>query len=135
MLANSTDGLTRRGAACTRKPMAIRRAVILVALASLLCVAGSGCAPLNASTAISEAESAQEQAKSSGAHKNAPYEYFMARAYLVKAKRADGYSEFNIAQVYGSRARELFIKSVMQARENLMRLKVLQKRTKRQGGK
>ena len=115
--------------------MAIRRALTLVALASLLLIEGAGCAPLNASTAISEAESAQDQAKTAGAHKNAPYEYFMARAYLIKAKRADGYSEFNIAQVFGNRARELFVKSVLQSRENLMRLKVLQKRTKGQGGK
>ena len=115
--------------------MAIRRVLSLVALASLLLLGAVGCAPLNASTAISEAESAQEQAKTAGAHKNAPYEYFMARAYLIKAKRADGYSEFNIAQVFGNRSRELFVKSVMQARENLMRLKVLQKRTQRPGGK
>jgi len=115
--------------------MATRAAVVLFTLLGLSLLATPGCAPLNAATAISEAESAEEQAKIARAHQNAPYEYYMARSYLIKAKKADGYSEFNIAEVYGNRARELFTKSVAQSRENVMKLKILQQRTKGKGGK
>lgn len=102
-----------------------------ISLLGLVVFATPGCAPLNASTAIGEAESAEDQAKLAMAHRNAPYEFYMAKAYLHKAKKTDGYSEYNISEIYAKRARGLYAKAVQQARENVMRLKVLQQRTKK----
>ena len=55
-------------------------------------------------TTIREAESHMDQARRQSADTYAPYEYYMALAYLTKAKKTDGYSEFGIAEQYGVRA-------------------------------
>lgn len=112
------------------------RSVTLALAAGLMVL--SGCAPLNASTAIREAEAHMDKARAAGADKAAPYEYFLARAYLIKAKRTEGYSEFGIAEQYGLQAKDYALKAMSEARENLLRQKILNERLQKknhQGGR
>ena len=112
------------------------RSVTLALAAGLMIL--SGCAPLNASTAIREAEAHMEKARTAGADKAAPYEYYLARAYLIKAKRTEGYSEFGIAEQYGLQAKDYALKAISEARENMARQKILNQRLRKknhQGGR
>lgn len=102
---------------------------VVAALLGLL----SACAPLNASTAIREAETHMDQARRQNADTYAPYEYYSALAYLTKAKKTEGYSEFGIAEQYGVKAKELAIKALAQARDNRMKQKLLKERTQTPG--
>lgn len=111
----------------------MRNALMIGVIAALLVVAlgATSCAPLNASSAIGDAEDQLEKAKKEGADKNAPYEYYLAWSYLVKAKKTEGYSEFGAAEKYAVRARDLAKKAITEGRENMLRQKILNERLRK----
>lgn len=96
----------------------------------LLGIAAPGCSPLNASTAIREAEVALVKAEEQGAPEHAKYEYWMAREYLRKAKLTEGYSEFQIATQYATRSQGYANQAVKSARDNREKLKIIEQNKK-----
>jgi hypothetical protein len=82
------------------------------------------CAPLNASTAIAGADEVLEAAKQSEAETLAPYSYWMAVAYLHKARLTEGYSEFGAAERFAIRAKDLAQESLKLAAEAAQRGKL-----------
>ena len=102
----------------------------LAALLLSLCLAGSSCAPFNASSAIRQAETQLTRALKVRADKFAPYEYTRAKSYLRKAKLTEGYSEFGAAQQYGILARDWARKAFREAKENRLKRKILRRRLK-----
>ena len=122
------SGHGAKGIALRKKTrMKVCRLVLFGALWAFLI---GGCAPMNASSAIREAETQLDGAQKARADKYAPYLYFMAHSYLEKAKLTEGYSEFGAAEQYGLRAKDLAAKASTEARENRLRQKILNQRLK-----
>ncbi len=101
----------------------------------LVAAGASGCGPVNANTAVNDAETWLDEAKKARAHRLAPYSYWLAVSYLQKAKVTEGYSEFQAAEEFALRAREHAENATKEAREERERQQILQERLKgRRGG-
>jgi hypothetical protein len=86
----------------------------LLALGAVAALATEACGPIGYTVNILEATSTVEEAHQAGAESTAPYEYFYASSYLDKAREEAGRAEYqsamemaNVAQEYGTRARDL----------------------------
>ncbi len=78
--------------------------VLVLLLASGL----AACGPVQYGVHVtSRANAAMTAAKSAGADKLAPYEYFQATEYLHKAKEEGAFSQYQNALYYGKRAEEM----------------------------
>ena len=104
--------------------------VLLLLVVGFGLLAG-GCAPMTSSSAIHNAESALEAAEKEDAPRHARYTYWLARAYLRKAKLADGYSEFRGAEQFAIEAREIAVKAVADAKQSKLNQKILEERMRR----
>jgi hypothetical protein len=60
----------------------------------------TGCGPIQATQRVSEAEVALMQATMAGSETTAPYEFFIAKEFLHKAKEEWGYSDFEASLHY-----------------------------------
>lgn len=78
----------------------------MLAAGALLALVG-GCTPMHAATAVEEAEKAVHDAQRAGAEDDAPYGYWMAKAYLSKAKRLEGHAAYVDAEEIAREATEL----------------------------
>ncbi|MEZ4265176.1 MAG: DUF4398 domain-containing protein [Myxococcota bacterium] len=107
-----------------------RRVVVALALCGFGALASSACGPVWASQAVSEASTALQQARLAKAHRLAPYEYWLASSYVDKAKRTEGYSEFDAAERFAKEAKVLAEKAVDQAAQEERRQELLQQRLK-----
>ncbi len=108
------------------RPGPSRLATLLAAAA--LCLAMSGCAMTRAETAITSAQRAVATAKYAGAYRLAAYPYWMARAYLVEAKRSDGHAEYWGARRFAVKARAQAVAAVKQAKQAAVRQRLIQAR-------
>jgi len=82
----------------------VRFLLALVALSAL-----DGCGPIQSTGALIDAEVEIEAARSAGAPTAAPYEFTAAEAYLHKAREVAGYSRYEDATTYASKARDIAI--------------------------
>ncbi|MGM0574811.1 MAG: DUF4398 domain-containing protein [Myxococcota bacterium] len=96
-----------------------------------------GCAPIHASHAIDDAETRMEEARRADAPHLAPYPWWLARAYLDKAKRTEGYAEHEGARELAREAAVHFEQATNQARQERKRQELrkqrLQKRPSGEG--
>jgi len=94
-----------------------RRTVTFAVVLLLLAAAGGGCGPTRAASALSEARDVLYQARLAGAHEvqdpgrrnptKAQYNYLLAVEYVEKAKVFQGFSEFDAAESFASKAAAL----------------------------
>jgi hypothetical protein len=94
-----------------------RRGIVAVAFALLL-VTLIGCGPVQSTSRISDAKVAFARARVVEAHEKAPYEYYSAQYYLHKAKEEWGYSDFEAAYDYASKAEEAARTAIIKAKED-----------------
>ena len=106
------------------------RTTIHTALSLLFALSLLACGPIAASSAIGVAEEAIGAAEDAEAPRLAPYDYWLARSYLRKAKLTDGYAEFEASEGFAEQALEAANKAVEAARDNALRQQVLQERIK-----
>ena len=78
---------------------------LLLALPVLALLAG--CGPIQSTGALIDADVEIEGARAAGAATAAPYEFTSAEAYLHKAREQSGYSQYEAAIDFASKAREL----------------------------
>jgi hypothetical protein len=76
-------------------------------LALLLLAALAGCGPVQATSALIDADVELEGARAAGAAAAAPQEFSSAEAYLHKAREKNGHAQYEAATTYAGRAREL----------------------------
>lgn len=107
-----------------------RRVVLVLAFCGVAALLPSACGPVWASQAVSEASSALQRARLAKAHRLAPYEYWLASSYVDKAKRTEGYSEFDAAERFAKEAKVLAEKAIDQAAQEERRQELLQERLK-----
>ncbi len=97
------------------------KALRRVMMAALMAGALGACAPLTTSTAVREAEVEVDKAREAGAGEvlpdavavqTAPYLYWQAYSFLIKAKQTEGYSEFEQARLYAVRAKDYALQAV-----------------------
>ena len=88
-------------------------------LVLLLATCGlSACGPVQYGVHVtSRANAAMTAARSAGADRLAPYEYFQASEYLHKAKEEGAFSQYQNALYYGKKAEELAVKATQIAQE------------------
>ena len=79
----------------------MRLLVALVLLASL-----AGCGPIQSTGALIDADVEIEGARAAGAVTSATYEFTSAESYLHKARQLYGYSQYEAAIDFASKARE-----------------------------
>lgn len=70
-----------------------------------------GCGPVQSTVEINRATVDVQTAYRLQAHKKAPYYFFKAKAYLLKAKDERAYSDFDEAKVLAKKATELALKA------------------------
>lgn len=76
-------------------------------LALLPLAALAACGPVQSTGALIDADVQIEAARSAGAATAAPYEFTAAEAYLHKAREVAGYSRYDEATAYASKARDI----------------------------
>ncbi len=108
--------------------------VLTLAFFGAVAAGTSGCGAVWASQAVGEASTALQRARLAKAHRLAPYEYWLASAYVDKAKRTEGYSEFDAAERFAKEAKVLAEKAVDQAAQEERRQELLQQRLKLRDG-
>ncbi len=87
-------------------------------LAVLLTSGLSACGPVQYGVHVtSRASAAMTAAKSAGADRLAPYEYFQATEYLHKAREEGAFSQYQNALYYGKKAEEMALKATQIAQE------------------
>jgi len=96
-----------------------------------LCLATTGCGPVQASMAISESAKALESAQAAQADTLAPYPFYRAEAFLYMAKTKAGFAEYEIAREYASKAKSDAEKAEEKARR---RFRLMKLRDARMGG-
>ncbi len=78
----------------------------------------SACGPVRYGVHVtSRANAAMTAARSAGADKLAPYEYFQATEYLHKAREEGAYSQYQNALYYGKKAEDMANKAMQIAQE------------------
>ncbi len=107
-----------------------RRVVVLLAFCGAAAPLSSAFGPVWASQAVTEASSTLHRARMAKAHRLAPYEYWLASAYVDKAKRTEGYSEFEAAERFAKEAKVLADKAIDEATQEERRQELLQQRLK-----
>ncbi len=85
----------------------------LVPILGLILLAACGAAL--ATKDLISADIEVEAARTAGAEKSAPYEYFAAEAYLREARVKAGYSQYQAARDYAGKAEELAAKAKAKA--------------------
>jgi hypothetical protein len=118
---------TPPGASAAR-PRSWRRVALGVALGVVCAVGTAGCGAVWASQAVSEAQAALDQARVLKAHRLAPYDYWLAASYVDKAKRTEGYSEYEGATRFANEAKALAQKAIDEAAQAERRQDLLQQR-------
>jgi len=88
----------------------VRSLLALLALAAL-----GACGPVQSTGSLIDAEVEIEAARSAGAPTAAPYEFTAAEAYLHKAREVAGYSRYDDATSYASKARDIAIEAKKKA--------------------
>lgn len=78
----------------------------MILLGVLLSLSGVGCGPIVATSSISRAEKLVTEAGSQYAEQYATYQYISAVEYLEKAREEWGYSDYQAAHEYATRALE-----------------------------
>ncbi len=95
--------------------------VIIPALVLVLVTLAASCGPTRTATAISRAKDALYEARLAGAddykpglryNTKAQYNYFLAVEYLEKSKIFQGFSEFDAADDFASKAATLALEAV-----------------------
>lgn len=94
------------------------RRLIGAGVCALLLLSLVGCGPVQSTSRISDAKVAFARARVAEAHKKAPYEYYSAQYYLHKASEEWGYSDFEAAYDYASRAEEDAREATIKAKED-----------------
>lgn len=106
-------------------------AVLGLALAAALVFgAAAGCGPVNASSAVGDAETWLDEARKARAHRLAPYTFWLSVSYLQKAKVTEGYAEYEAAEKFAVKAREFAERATVEAKEERERQQILQERLK-----
>ena len=72
-----------------------------------------GCGPVRSTMEIHKAEVEVQSAYRVQAHKKAPYHYYKAKAYLIKAKNERAYSDFDEANLFAEKAVKLALEAKM----------------------
>ncbi len=85
---------------------------ILLALPAIAVLAG--CGPIQSTAALIDADVAIESARAAGAAQSSPFEFDSAQQYLQKAREVSGYSQYETATRFATRAKGL----AEQARKN-----------------
>jgi hypothetical protein len=81
---------------------------LLLALTALIALAPlAACGPVQSTGALVDADVEIEAARAAGAATSATYEFTSAEAYLHKAREENGYSQYEAAIDFASKAREL----------------------------
>lgn len=70
----------------------------------LLVGAGAACGPVRSTAYLLDADVALQAAKTAGAETYAPYEYTSAQLYLFKAREEVGYSDYQVAVEFATKA-------------------------------
>ncbi len=96
-------------------------------------LAWTGCGPIQAMSAVGDAEEAIEAAQVAEAHQYARYEYWMAILYLDKAKRVDGRAEYAAAESFAEESAKYAAEAVEAAGKEKMRQQVMQQRLDARG--
>lgn len=108
---------------------------LLVCVAIAASLVGSGCGPIQAMSAVGDAEEALEAAEIAEAHRYARYEYWMAIFYLDKAKRVDGRAEYSAAEAFAEASAKFAAVAVDAAGKEKLRQLVMQQRMRARTGK
>jgi hypothetical protein len=93
------------------------RRTLAVALAVLSAGFLEACGPTQSTAFLIDAETMMEAARTAQAEKLAPYDWTLARLYLLKSKEEVGYSEFEQAVDYAKKAVEF----ATRARDNAVK--------------
>lgn len=86
------------------RTLPVRSISILLALASL-----AGCA---SATALRTARESFDRTKSAGADKKAPYEYYLAESYLIKAEHEAAEGDRDQARDYAAKAEKYSLEAL-----------------------
>jgi hypothetical protein len=70
----------------------------------LLLGAGAACGPIRSTAFLLDAEVALQAARTAGAETSAPYEYTSAQLYFFKAREEVGYSDYQVAVEFATKA-------------------------------
>lgn len=89
-----------------------------VAVLALLLLTLVGCGPVQSTSRISDAKVAFTRARVVGAHHKAPYEYYSAEYYLHKANEEWGYSDFEAAYDFATKAEDAAKEAIIKAKED-----------------
>ena len=66
--------------------------------------AGAACGPIRSTAYLLDADVALQAARTAGAETYAPYEYTSAQLYLLKAREEVGYSDYQVAVDFATKA-------------------------------
>lgn len=91
---------------------------VSIAFIALLLLSLVGCGPVQSTSRISDAKVAFARARVVGAHHKAPYEYYSAEYYLHKANEEWGYSDFEAAYDFATRAEDAAKEAIIKAKED-----------------
>lgn len=108
----------------------MRKKILPVLGALMLIVAVASCAPIQATSAVSQADDKLEDAERAGAHTIAPGEKFITMAqleyqlawhYVDKSRQLQGFAKYDAAEFYARKAAELCQKAVEHMEEQRKR--------------
>ncbi|AWV91207.1 DUF4398 domain-containing protein [Bradymonas sediminis] len=94
------------------------RRLVGAGVLAILLLGMVGCGPVQSTSRISDAKVAFERARVAEAHNKAPFEYYSAQYYLHKANEEWGYSDFEAAYDYATRAEEDAREATIKAKED-----------------
>lgn len=107
-----------RNSTPTSNASPLQRRLIGAGAFALLLLGLVGCGPVQSTSRISDAKVAFARARVAEAHKKAPFEYYSAQYYLHKANEEWGYSDFEAAYDYATRAEEDAREATIKAKED-----------------
>ncbi|MBK8169641.1 MAG: DUF4398 domain-containing protein [Sandaracinaceae bacterium] len=98
--------------------MTLRRTLLLASACTAVLVS-TGCGPLLYTINVAPASSAVEQARLAEAPTRAPYEYYLAQAYLVKAREEAAQANYQDAMIFAEHAEENATRAIALSRRNM----------------
>jgi hypothetical protein len=81
----------------------------------LTLLSAAACGPLQSAAYLSDAETQRKAALSANAPERAPYEWTSGSLYLRKAREEAGYSQYEEAVTYATKATEQFTQATRRA--------------------
>ncbi len=97
----------------------------------MLALSAYGCGPIRAGSAVIEAEEAVRVAEDADAIRLAPYQYWLSKSYLEKAKLTEGYADFDTAESFAEEAVRQAVRALDAARTAAHAQKILDERMKK----